>query len=234
MNHIIFQKNKCLILNCLLLFVFLYGTALAGQLSGKVVGISDGDTITVLQGRQQFKIRLYGVDCPESSQEFGRKAKELTSSIAFGKYVEVTVLDVDRYDRSVGVVHVGATTINEALLKNGYAWLYTKYCKQSFCGEWEKLEKQAASKRIGLWADKDPMPPWEWRKNQKEGQQATTGAAANLPEDAGGLFHGNIKSHVFHSPGCQNYDCKNCTETFKSVEEAVKAGYRKHEQCVKG
>ena len=75
MNHVIFQR-KCLILKLILFFVFLYGTAIAGQLSGKVVGISDGDTITVLQGRQQFKIRLYGVDCPESSQTFGRKAKE--------------------------------------------------------------------------------------------------------------------------------------------------------------
>ena len=234
MNHVIFQKKKSLILNLLLLFIFLYGTAISGQLSGKVVGISDGDTITVLQSGQQFQIRLYGVDCPESPQAFGRKAKELTSSMAFGKYVEVTVLDVDGYGRSVGVVHVGATTINEALLKNGYAWLYTKYCDQSFCGQWKELEKQAASKRIGLWTDKDPMPPWEWRKNQREGQKATTAAAANLPEDAGGLLQGNIKCHVFHSPGCQNYDCQNCTETFKSVEEAVKAGYRKHEQCVKG
>jgi len=233
MNHGTLQRNKYLVSSFLLLFVILYGTALAGQISGKVVGISDGDTITVLQGRQQFKIRLYGVDCPESSQAFGRKAKEFTASIAFGKYVEVTVLDVDKYDRSVGVVRVGAKTVNEALLKNGYAWLYTKYCNQSFCGKWKELEKQSESKRIGLWADKDPMPPWEWRKNQREGRQATTGAAVHLPEDAGGLFHGNIKSHVFHSPGCQHYDCKNCTKAFKSSEEAVKAGYRKHEQCMK-
>lgn len=234
MNHIIFQRKKCLIFNFLLLFVFLCGTALAGQLSGKVVGVDDGDTITVLQNNQQFKIRLYGVDCPESSQAFGRKAKEFTSSVAFGKYVEVTVLDVDGYGRSVGVVHVGETTVNKALLENGHAWLYTKYCNQSFCGEWKELEKQAAIKRIGLWADKDPMPPWEWRKNQREGQKATTGGAANLPEDPRGLFHGNIKSHVFHSPGCQHYNCKNCNENFKTVEEAVKAGYHKHEQCVKG
>lgn len=232
MNHVL-HRDKYLIPSFLLLFVFFCGTALAGQLSGKVVGISDGDTITVLQGRRQIKIRLYGIDCPESSQEYGRKAEKFTSSSVFGKNVEVNILDFDEYGRGVGVVHVGATTVNEALLKNGYAWLYTKYCKQSFCGEWKKLERQAASKRVGLWAGKNPMPPWEWRKNQREAQQATPGAAANLPEDPGGSFQGNSKSHVFHSPGCQHYDCRNCTESFKSIEEALKAGYRKHEQCVK-
>lgn len=234
MNYVL-PRTRCLLPCFLLLFISLYGIAIAGQqISGKVVGVSDGDTITVLQNNRQFKIRLYGVDCPESSQAFGRKAKEFTSSMVFGKHVQVTVLDVDRYKRNVGVVHVDGTTVNEALLKNGYAWLYTKYCDQSFCDRWEELEKQTSSKKVGLWADKTPMPPWEWRKNQRGEQQPQPGAAVNSPEGSSGVFHGNAKSHVFHSPGCQHYSCKNCTETFKSIEEAVRAGYRKHEQCVGG
>lgn len=235
MNYVLPRRTRYMIPCSFLLFISLCGIAIAGQqISGKVVGVSDGDTITVLQNNQQFKVRIYGVDCPESSQAFGRKAKEFTSSMVFGKNVEVTVLDVDKYGRSVGVVKVDGKTVNEALLKNGYAWLYTKYCDQPFCGAWKELEKQASGKKVGLWADQDSMPPWDWRKNQKGEQQPQPGTAVNLPEGSSEVFHGNAKSHVFHSPGCQHFNCKNCTETFKTVEAAVKAGYRKHDQCVKG
>ncbi|NTW87755.1 MAG: thermonuclease family protein [Desulfobulbaceae bacterium] len=233
MNYVLPQRTRCLIPCFLLLFISLSGIAIAGQISGKVVGVSDGDTITVLQNNQQFKVRIYGVDCPESGQTSGRRAKEFTSSMVFGKKIEVTVLDVDKYGRSVGVVKVDGKTVNEALLKNGYAWLYTKYCDQSFCSKWKELEKQASERGIGLWADKNPMPPWELRKKQRGEQQAQPGAAVNLPEGSSGVFRGNAKSHVLHSPGCQHYNCKNCTETFKTVEESMKAGYHKHDQCVK-
>jgi len=97
MNYVLPKRTKYLIPCFLLLFISLCGVAIAGQISGKVIGVSDGDTITVLQNNQQFKVRIYGVDCPESSQSFGRKAKEFTSSMVFGKKVEVTVLDVDKY-----------------------------------------------------------------------------------------------------------------------------------------
>ena len=163
-------RNKCLVLrvlSLLLLISFFLGQASASQISGKVVGISDGDTITVLQNKQQYKIRLYRVDCPESGQAFGQKAKEFTSSMVFGKNVEVSVYDVDTYGRSVGVVRINGMTV----LKSGFAWLYTKYCKQSFCGEWKVLEEQASKKRAGLWADKHPMPPWDWRKAERGGGQ---------------------------------------------------------------
>lgn len=85
MNLTLPQTNKLLIFSLLLLISFFYQQALASQISGKVVGISDGDTITILQNSQQYKIRLYGIDCPESGQAFGRKAKEFISSIVFGK-----------------------------------------------------------------------------------------------------------------------------------------------------
>ena len=79
MNYVLPRRTKCLIPCFLLLFFILCGIAIASQqISGKVVGVSDGDTITVLQNNRQFKVRIYGVDCPESSQAFGRNAKELT------------------------------------------------------------------------------------------------------------------------------------------------------------
>lgn len=79
--------------------------------------------------------------------------------MVFGKNVKVTVLDVDRYERSVGVVHVGGSTVNEELLQGGYAWLYTKYCDQSFCGSWKEKEKLASSKGLGLRAERARRHP---------------------------------------------------------------------------
>ena len=203
-------------------------------ITGKVVGVSDGDTITVLQKKHQYKIRLYGVDCPESGQAFGNKAKQFTANMVFGKDVVVNVYDTDRYLRSVGVVRIGGATLNEALLKNGLAWYYEKYCKESFCPEWEKLQQQAQDEENGQWADKKQVPPWDWRKDKREGTQKR-GIAWDFAEEAPTVkIHGNVKSRVFHSPSCPQYNCQNCTENFRSMSEAVKAGYRQHEQCVKG
>ena len=119
----------------LLIFVLFINMALAGDtISGKVVSIADGDTVTVLDSNKtQHKIRLYGVDCPESHQDYGNRAKKFTSDMVFAKQVSVKIMDTDRYDRSVGLVNVGSISLNEELLKSGYAWHYSQYCKASFC-----------------------------------------------------------------------------------------------------
>lgn len=207
-------------------------------ITGKVVGISDGDTITVLLNNQQYKIRLYGIDCPESRQAFGSKAKQFTSSLAFGKSAEVTVYDVDKYQRSVGVVRVDGVNVNEALIKNGFAWQYTQYCKESFCNDWKRTEEQASKEGIGLWSDKSPMSPWEWRHSPQKELQVASNAAGKLEQKAAykesvssGSLHGNTNSHVYHNSGCQYYNCKNCTSNFSSGDEARKAGYRACQKC---
>ena len=89
--------------------------------SGEVVGISDGDTITVLREKEQVKIRLYGIDTPERGQAFGKKAKQFTSKLVYGKVVEVKVMDTDRYGRTVALVAVNKQILNDELLKAGYA-----------------------------------------------------------------------------------------------------------------
>jgi micrococcal nuclease len=85
----------------------------ASAITGKVIGIADGDTITVLENKTQYKIRLYGIDCPESRQDFGKREKQFTSSIAFGKTANVIKEDTDRYGRTVGIVYVGDTCVND-------------------------------------------------------------------------------------------------------------------------
>ena len=131
--------------------------------SGEVVGVADGDTITVLHNGKGERVRLYGIDTPEKRQAFGKKAKQFTSSMVFGKTVKVETKDFDRYGRTVGLVSINGESLNETLIKAGYAWVYSRYCKESFCKDWLNLESVARSGKIGLWSDPDPMPPWDFR-----------------------------------------------------------------------
>jgi micrococcal nuclease len=197
------------------------------EITGKVIGISDGDTITVLQDRTQYKIRLYGIDCPESHQDFGTKAKQFTSDLVFGKQVKVVKQDMDRYGRTVGMVYVGDVCVNQEIIKNGFAWLYQRYCTSTICKEWSKLEQQARSSKIGLWSQPNPIPPWDFRRGGKASSQPTS---THDQSDVIG-YHGNVSSKVFHQSSCKNYDCKHCTVIFKSREEAIRQGYKPCGMC---
>jgi len=192
-------------------------------ITGKVVGISDGDTITVLQDHTQYKIRLYGIDSPESHQDFGTKAKQFTSDLVFGKEVKVIKEDTDRYGRTVGIVYVGNTCVNQEIIRNGFAWVYEKYCHKPMCQEWQKLEDQARTSKAGLWSHPNPVQPWDFRRGIKKlsaAEETSTNA------DAAVVYHGNTGSKIFHRPGCANYTCKRCTVIFNSREEAIAAGYK--------
>ncbi|WP_354005653.1 thermonuclease family protein [Desulfofustis limnaeus] len=215
-----------------LLLVFLL-TAIwpvtVAALEGKVINVADGDTITVLsQGNQQTKVRLYGIDCPEDGQPFGRAAKKFTASLVAGKHVQVTKYDTDRYGRLVGVVTVNGRNVNESVIAAGYAWQFRKYCQESFCYDWLEIEQQAKSVRLGLWSDKDPVPPWEWRSGIRNSSYQKTNQGY-FPD--GSKYHGNVKSMVFHSSKCKHYNCKNCTRVFNSREEALRAGYKACGNC---
>ena len=159
------NKRHCgavfLIAFCLLL---LPHAALAWP--GLVVGISDGDTITVLRnGREQIKIRLYGIDCPEKRQAWGSRATQATGRLCAGKVVEVQETDIDRYGRTVAIVALpGGLTLQEELVAEGMAWIWPRYCKLPVCREWARIEGQAKEGKVGLWRDVEPVPPWEWRK----------------------------------------------------------------------
>lgn len=201
----------------------------AGVLTGKVIHVADGDTITVRDSRdQKHKIRLYGIDCPESGQEYGKEATRHAARLADGREVRVVKYDKDRYGRIVGVVLVDGVNVNQSLIENGYAWKYRQYCKESFCSDWRRLEKQARKARTGLWADERPVPPWEWRRDQREGRSV----AFNLFDWLGSAtvvnrsYSGNVNSRVFHAPECDHYDCKNCRESFDDREQALRKGYK--------
>jgi len=146
----------------LTILILLFFSALpAHGWPGRVCGVADGDTISVLHEGRAVKIRLYGIDCPEKHQAFGQKAKTFTSQMAFGKLVEVDPVTRDRYGRIVARVHVGGRCLNEELLRAGYAWHFKRFSRDRHLAE---LELQARAARSGLWGDPAPVAPWEFRK----------------------------------------------------------------------
>ncbi len=139
--------------------------ALAADFTGRVVGVSDGDTITVLHNGTGERIRLHGIDCPEKRQAFGNRAKQFTSTLVFGNTVTVQVLDRDRYGRTVGVVLLpDGRSLNHELVRAGLAWMYPRYTNDQSLSD---LEEEARVARRGLWADPHAVPPWEWRVMRK-------------------------------------------------------------------
>jgi len=142
---------------------------LSAKFTAPVIGISDGDTITVLtQGKQQIKMHLYGIDCPEAGQAFGNRAKQSTSDAVFGKIVTVQPIEQDRYGGTVAVVvKPDGMSLNEHLVREGLAWVYPQSCKrEEICAPLRKIEQAVKMSKRGLWIDKAPVPPWEWRKGK--------------------------------------------------------------------
>ena len=134
---------------------------------GKVVKISDGDTATVLtEDFQQVKVRLNGIDTPESKQAFGTKAKEALGEMIMGKQVSILDTGKDRYKRTLGFVRVDGVDVNAAMIQSGFAWHYKTYNSSP---ELAEFEREAREVKIGLWSgvgDQSPVPPWEFRKKE--------------------------------------------------------------------
>jgi endonuclease YncB( thermonuclease family) len=141
------------------------------EFTGKVIHIADGDTLTVLDRENaQYKVRLHGIDAPEKAQAFGTKAKEALAEKVHEKTVRVVWKERDRYGRTVGDVWLpdrsGERNINIEMVQEGYAWWYRAYAPHSKA--LEQAEARARTERLGLWRDREPEPPWEFRKKERE------------------------------------------------------------------
>lgn len=132
--------------------------------SGKVVSIADGDTITVIHDKTKYRIRLNGIDAPETKQAFGTKAKKILGDKVFDQEVKIEWKTMDKYNRIIGEVYLGDRRICLEMVAEGYAWHYKQYSKDQ---ELAKAEKEAREAKKGLWVDPDPIPPWEFRKKKK-------------------------------------------------------------------
>ncbi len=153
---------------CLLLA--LACTANAETITGRVVGVADGDTITVLDANKvQHKIRLSGIDAPEKKQAFGNRSKESLSELVFDKTVNVETSKRDRYGRQIGKVLVNGRDVNLVQVERGMAWFYRQYQREQSPNDqrlYEAAEDAAKAEKQGLWRDADPVPPWEFRRNK--------------------------------------------------------------------
>jgi endonuclease YncB( thermonuclease family) len=131
-------------------------------LDGRVVGITDGDTLTLLVDREQVRVRLAQIDAPEIGQPYGKKAKAELSALAYRKLARVEVVDIDRYGRTVGEVFADGIDVNREMVREGHAWAYTRY---SHTTEIIELEASARAATKGLWAlpESQREPPWLWR-----------------------------------------------------------------------
>jgi len=127
----------------------------------QVIGIADGDTMTLLVDQKPLKIRLANIDAPEKKQAFGQRSKESLSAMCWGKDAQYEAQTIDKYKRTVALVTCGDVGANREQVRLGMAWTYTKYNKDPFYVAIQEVAKDA---KRGLWIDPDPVPPWEWRK----------------------------------------------------------------------
>ena len=190
--------------------------ARADVIGGRVVGIADGDTVTVLDAsRSQHRIRLQGIDAPESRQAFGARSKQHLSDLVFDKEVSVEWEKRDRYGRVLGKVLVGGSDTCLAQVRAGMAWHY-KYYENEQSPEDRRLyaeaEREARAAGRGLWADPDPTPPWDFRRggSKPAPTRADTRPPAVQSSDTGqgspeARVWVNTKSGVYHCPGTRWY-----------------------------
>jgi micrococcal nuclease len=145
-----------------LLFSFATGAFASEQLEGRVVGVHDGDTLTLLlPEKKTIKIRLAQIDAPESKQAFGQVSRQSLAGMTFNKSVVIEKETTDRYGRTVGTVYVDGLDVNKEQVKNGMAWAYRKYLHDDSI---IAMEESAKEGKLGLWADPNPVPPWQFRR----------------------------------------------------------------------
>lgn len=147
-------------------------TSNADTLTGRVVGIADGDTLTLLDANNnQHKIRLSGIDSPEKGQPFGQACKKSLSDLAYDRAVAIESSKLDRYGRVIGKVLVNGQDVNLEQVRRGCGWHYKKYQNEQILDDrlsYNNAEESARASRVGLWADNEPMPPWDWRKARRK------------------------------------------------------------------
>jgi len=145
--------------------------ALAHTLEGRVVGVSDGDTVTLLDGvNAQHRIRLAGIDAPEKAQAYGDASKRHLSRLVFGESVRVEYAKHDRYGRIVGKILKNGRDASLEQLRAGFAWHYKQYQREQSRadrGAYAESEREAQQAHAGLWRDPDPVAPWAWRLEQR-------------------------------------------------------------------
>ena len=153
---------------CLLALGLMAASAHAETIPGRVVGVVDGDTVVLLDSAlKQYRVRLQGIDAPESKQPFGQRSKQNLSSLVYGRQVVAECSKQDKYKRSVCKIVVDGKDANLAQVEAGMAWWYRTYAKEQTAADrvaYESAEIAAKEAKRGLWTDPAPVAPWDWRR----------------------------------------------------------------------
>jgi endonuclease YncB( thermonuclease family) len=160
------SKKSCFFFVTPIFLIISLFTLISCGLEGKVVRVSDGDTLVILdKNNTEHKIRLAQIDAPELNQPWGKKSKQSLSDLVMHKKVEITVVDKDDYGRTVGTVFIDNKDVCKEQIALGYAWVYRHHLKDNSL---LAIEDEAKKNKRGLWKDFNPTPPWVWRKKNKE------------------------------------------------------------------
>jgi Micrococcal nuclease (thermonuclease) homologs len=142
----------------------------ADSFIGRVTQVGDGDTLQIRlsDGGQEVRVRLYGLDAPELDQPHGRESREFLAKLILNQEVRVEKQDVDQYGRVVGQVFSSGLALNLTLVASGQAWVYEQFCQEPVCRQMKAAETTARQKKMGLWGQSKPQPPWQWRKAKRK------------------------------------------------------------------
>ncbi len=207
--------------------------AAPGQiLTGQVVAVHDGDRLTMQSGSFLYKVRLSDVDAPEMGQVFGKQARQYTEQMVLGSWVRVNVALIDRHGRRVGEVIVeDGWVLNEELVHAGLAWYYRVHPVRN--DRLQKLEQYAFSKKLGLWVEPDPLPPWEFRRESRIPQLPVTAEQVDYDR----IFHygmvGNRRTKTVRWPACKKYRLSRPQQAliFHSLQQARELGFTPAKDC---
>jgi len=158
--------SRIRIIALLMLIQLVSATALAEEITGRIIKVSDGDTLTILvNGRDPIKVRLSEIDAPEKAQPFGQRSKQSLSELCFAKNAVIKTTGLDRYGRTIARVICAGTDANAEQIRRGFAWAYIKYLHDQSLLNLEKVAREAGR---GLWIDNNPVAPWEYRKLKRQ------------------------------------------------------------------
>jgi len=216
----------------LALMFFVLPQADLKTINGKVISIKDGDTFSIKDQKGKFyKVRLADIDAPEITQPFGRPAKRLIEDLALNKIVRINYTQVDKYKRLIGEVFLpNGKVLNEEALKSGLAWHYrVKHPHSTYL---EKMEYKAWKKKMGLWVQEKPIPPWEFRREKRVPIPPSN--KDNMDYDlilTYGII-GDPKTRIYQWPKCKGYPKNHKSHIpFGNISDAEVLGYKVARGC---
>jgi len=207
-------------------------TVNAETITGLVVGIADGDTVTILDAeKKQHKIRLGGIDAPESAQAFGQSSKKNLSNMVFNRQVEADCVKRDKYRRLVCKILINGNDANLEQVRSGLAWHYKQYQgDQPFADRAVYAEAESAARilRVGLWTDANATPPWDYRRGGDlvAATAASDNTAKGAPQGSGGGPVKMSKSGICHAPGSTYYGRTQNYTPYPTLDACLKSGGR--------